>query len=160
MKKRTLTRRSLLTAGTGLAALTAMPQLAAAADPPARPGVYEALGVRQVINATGTVTNLGGSVMPPEGVAAWAEAARHFVNLNELQDRVGERIAKLIGVEAALVTTGAAGALQLGTASVVTEGDAKRIRRLPDTEGMKNEVILQRSHHSCYDNQLTNVGVR
>jgi L-seryl-tRNA(Ser) seleniumtransferase len=122
--------------------------------------VYEALGVKHVINATGTVTNLGGSLMPPEVVAAWAEASRHFVNLLELHDKVGQRIARLIGVEAALVTTGAAGALLLATAGVVTRGQADRIRRLPDTSGMKNEVIVQRAHRTCYDNQLTDVGVR
>ena len=69
----------------------------------------EALGVKHVINATGTVTILGGSLMPPEVVAAWADAAKHFVDLLDLQNKVGERIAKLIGVEAAMVTTGAAG---------------------------------------------------
>src|SRR5207302_4394463 len=102
----------------------------------------------------------GGSLMPPEVIAAWADAARHFVNLVELQDKVGERIAKLIGVEAALVTTGAAGSLLLGTAAVVTRGQRRFIERLPDTKGMKNEVLLQKAHHSCYDNQLTDVGVR
>src|SRR5439155_5700906 len=117
-------------------------------------------GVKRVINATGTVTALGGSLMPPEVVAAWAEASKHFVDLLELQDRVGERIAHLVGAEAALVTTGAAGALLLGTAAAVTRGDRKLIGRLPDTAGMKNEVILQKAHHTCYDNQLTDVGVR
>jgi uncharacterized pyridoxal phosphate-dependent enzyme len=162
MKKSTgkLTRRGLLQAGAGLALGGLLADTAPAAHQAARPGVYEALGVRHVINATGTVTNLGGSLMPPEVVAAWVEASRHFVNLLELQDRVGERIARLVGVEAALVTTGAAGALLLGTAAAVTGGDPKLIRRLPDTAGMKNEVILQRAHHSCYDNQLTDVGVR
>jgi D-glucosaminate-6-phosphate ammonia-lyase len=80
--------------------------------------------------------------------------------LLKLHDRVGERIAKLIGVEAALVTTGAAGALLLGTAAAVTRGDADRIRRLPDTTGMKDEVLIQKAHHSCYDNQLRDVGVK
>src|SRR5438105_561714 len=164
MKKRKstgrLTRRGLLQAGAGLALGGVLGETAPAAPAPARPGVYEALGVKHVINATGTVTNLGGSVMPPEVVAAWAEASRHFVNLLDLQNKVGERIAKLIGVEAALVTTGAAGALLLGTAAAVAGSDRKLIGRLPDTTGMKNEVILQKTHHSCYDNQLTNVGVR
>ncbi len=166
MKKTTgkITRRRLLRAGAGLAvggvlAEGVRPE-AAAAQNAARPGVYQALGVRHVINATGTVTNLGGSVMPPEVVAAWVDASRHFVSLLELQDRVGEHIAKLIEVEAAMVTTGAAGALQLATAAAVTGMDRKLIGRLPDTTGMKNEVILQKTHHSCYDNQLTNVGVR
>jgi L-seryl-tRNA(Ser) seleniumtransferase len=154
----TMTRRRLLQAGAGLALAAGLPEAPAAAAP--RRGVYEALGLRHVINATGTVTNLGGSLMPPEVVAAWVDASRHFVNLLDLQDKVGERIARLIGVEAALVTTGAAGGLLLGTAAVVTGGDARRIRRLPDTTGMKNEVIIQKAHHSCYDNQLTDVGVR
>jgi L-seryl-tRNA(Ser) seleniumtransferase len=162
MKKRTgkVTRRGLLQAGAGLALGGLLGETATAGPPAARPSVYEALGLRHVINATGTVTNLGGSLMPPEVVAAWVDASRHFVNLLELQDQVGARIAKLIGVEAAIVTTGAAGALLLGTAAAVTEGDPKLIRRLPDTAGMKNEVILQRAHHTCYDNQLTDVGVR
>jgi uncharacterized pyridoxal phosphate-dependent enzyme len=159
MRKK-LTRRRLLEAGAGLAVGATVAGAAPSAQPAARQSVYEALGLRHVINATGTVTILGGSVMPPEVVAAWSDAARHFVNLLELQDRVGARIAKLIGVEAAMVTTGAAGALLLGTAAAVTGDDRKRIVRLPDTTGMKNEVILQKTHHSCYDNQLTDVGVR
>src|SRR2546425_946343 len=160
-KKSRLTRRTLLktSAAFALAPVAYAPGSSVAAQP-ARQSVYESLGLKHIINATGTVTNLGGSIMPPEVVAAWSEASRHFVNLAQLQDRVGERIAKAIGVEAALVTTGAAGALQLATAAVVTRGDRKKIVRLPDTTGMKNEVILQRVHHSCYDNQLTNVGVR
>jgi L-seryl-tRNA(Ser) seleniumtransferase len=157
-----LTRRAMLQAGAGLALGGVLgpgnPAPAAPASP--GPGVYEALGVKHVINATGTVTVLGGSLMPPEVVAAWVDASRHFVNLLQLQDRVGERIAKLVGVEAALVTTGAAGALLLGTAAAVTRGDPSLIKRLPDTAGMRNEVILQKAHHSCYDNQLTDVGVR
>lgn len=160
MKKKTVTRRGLLKTGAGLAVASTLGDAASAAQPPAKQSVYEALGVKHVINATGTVTNLGGSVMPPEVVAAWVDASKHFVNLVELQDKVGERIAKLIGVEAALVTTGAAGSLFLATAAVVTRGDRKAIARLPDTKGMKNEVILQKTHHSCYDNQLTDIGVR
>jgi L-seryl-tRNA(Ser) seleniumtransferase len=162
MKKRTgnLTRRGLLQAGAGLALGGVLPASGPAGERARPPGVYEALRVQHVINATGTVTALGGSVMPPEVVAAWVDASRHFVNLLDLQDKVGERIARLIGVEAALVTTGAAGGLLLGTAAAVTGRDQALIRRLPDTTGMKNEVILQRSHHTCYDNQLTDVGVR
>jgi L-seryl-tRNA(Ser) seleniumtransferase len=157
-RKSSLTRRGLLKTGAGLALTGVLAPNAVAAQQ--RQSVYEALGLRHVINATGTVTNLGGSIMPPEVVAAWTEASRHFVNLVELQDRVGERIARLIGVEAALVTTGAAGSLQLATAAVVTRGERRFISRLPDTTGMKNEVLLQKAHHSCYDHQLTAVGVR
>jgi D-glucosaminate-6-phosphate ammonia-lyase len=125
-----------------------------------RPEVYQSLGLKPVINATGTFTDLGGSLMPPEVVAAWVEAARHFVDMFELQDRVGARIADLVGAEAAMVTTGAAGALLLATAAAVTRGDRASIARLPDTAGLKNEVILQKSHHTCYDNQLADVAVK
>ena len=98
----------MLQAGATLTVGGVLTEPAPAAQNPARPSVYEALRVKHVINATGTVTNLGGSLMPPEVAAAWVEASRHFVNLLDLQTKVGERIAKLIGVEAALVTTGAA----------------------------------------------------
>src|SRR5262249_1323151 len=153
---RKVTRRGALQTGAGLA-------LGGALGTPAAAGtrsVYEALGVKHVINATGTMTTLGGSLMPPEVVAAWADASKHFVDLLDLQAKVGARIAQLLGVEAALVTTGAAGAMLLGTAAVVTRGDRKRIARLPDTAGMKNEVLIQKTHHTCYDNQLTDVGVK
>jgi L-seryl-tRNA(Ser) seleniumtransferase len=166
MKKTTepckMTRRGMLKSGAGLALGNVLlgDDTAPADTAPRKPSVYESLGVKHVINATGTVTVLGGSLMPPEVAAAWLDASRHFVNILDLQDRVGERIAKLIGVEAALVTTGAAGALLLGTAAAVTRGKPELIKRLPDTAGMRNEVILQKAHHSCYDNQLTDVGVR
>src|SRR4051794_9949494 len=130
MKKPKMSRRALLQASAGLAVGSGVASSAAA---PAPRSVYEALGLKHVINATGTVTNLGGSLMPPEVVAAWSDAARHFVNLVELQEKVGAHIAELIGVEAALVTTGAAGAILLGTAAVVTGTDRRRIARLPDT---------------------------
>jgi L-seryl-tRNA(Ser) seleniumtransferase len=158
--RRKVTRRRVLQAGAGLAASSVLAPAATSAPVPAMQSVYDALGIKPVINATGTVTVLGGSVMPPEVVAAWVEASKHFVDIVELQNKVGVQIAKLLGVEAAMVTTGASGALLLGTAAAVTHGDRKLIGRLPDTTGMRNEVILQKSHRSCYDNQLTDVGVK
>jgi D-glucosaminate-6-phosphate ammonia-lyase len=159
-ERRKVTRRRALQAGAGLVASAALTPATSFAVEPTVKSIYDSLGVKPVINATGTVTVLGGSVMPPEVVAAWVEASKHFVDLIDLQNRVGERVAKLLDVEAATVTTGAAGALLLGTAAAVTRGDRKLIARLPDTTGMRNEVILQKSHHSCYDNQLTDVGVK
>jgi D-glucosaminate-6-phosphate ammonia-lyase len=159
-ERRNVTRRRALQAGAGLVASAALTPATSFAVEPTVKSIYDSLGVKPVINATGTVTVLGGSVMPPEVVAAWVEASKHFVDLIDLQNRVGERVAKLLDVEAATVTTGAAGALLLGTAAAVTRGDRKLIARLPDTTGMRNEVILQKSHHSCYDNQLTDVGVK
>ena len=161
-KGRRITRRGMLRTGAGLAVGSVLGSAKAAEGdaPVKKTDVYEAIGVKHIINATGTVTTLGGSLMPPEVTAAWVEASKHFVDLFELQNKVGDRIAKLIGVEAALVTTGAAGALLLGTAAAVTGQDRNLLKRLPDTGGMKNEVILQKTHHTCYDNQLTNVGVK
>ncbi|HEV3436472.1 MAG TPA: aminotransferase class V-fold PLP-dependent enzyme [Gemmata sp.] len=159
---RNVTRRDVLQAGAGLAASGVLASSSSTSAAPLTnvPSPYEALGLKHVINATGTVTVLGGSVMPPEVVTAWAEASKHFVDLLELQDKVGQKIAQLLDVEAAMVTTGAAGALLLGTAAAATRGDRKLIARLPDTTGAKNEVLIQKTHHSCYDNQLTDVGIR
>jgi L-seryl-tRNA(Ser) seleniumtransferase len=98
--------------------------------------------------------------MPPEVVAAWVDASKYFVDLVDLQAKVGERIAELCGVEAALVTTGAAGALFLGAAAAITRGDRKLVARLPDTAGARSEIVIQKTHHSCYDNQLTGVGAK
>jgi uncharacterized pyridoxal phosphate-dependent enzyme len=133
------------------------PSLVAAS---ARRDVYGELGVRPVINAAGTYTALGGSLMPPEVVDAMAAAARHFVDLVELQRAVGKSLAEMIGCEAALVTAGAASALTLGTAACVASKDAEKIRRLPDTAGMKDEVIIQKAHRYGYDHAVRNVGVR
>jgi L-seryl-tRNA(Ser) seleniumtransferase len=157
-----VSRRGVLKTGAGLAlgSVLAPSDSVLAAPTSSNKSVYEAIGVKHVINATGTVTTLGGSLMPPEVIAAWSDAAKHFVDLSELQDKVGAQIAKLVGVEAAMVTTGAAGAMLLGTAAAVTRGDRNLLQRLPDTAGMKNEVILQKAHHTCYDNQLTDVGVK
>lgn len=157
-----VTRRGALKTGAGLALGGALdcPESVPAGPMAGTRSVYEAIGVKHVINATGTVTILGGSLMPPEVIAAWTDAAKHFVNLVDLQDKVDAQIAQRIGVEAAMVTTGAAGAILLGTAAVVTRGEPKLVQRLPNTAGMKNEVLLQKTHHSCYDNQMTDVGVR
>jgi D-glucosaminate-6-phosphate ammonia-lyase len=158
-----MTRRTAIQAATtgALGGTLAMTGSSESPAPAANePSVYEKLGVKTVINAAGTLTTLGGSLMPPEVLAAHNSAARHFVDMAELSDRAGERIAALIGVEAALVTTGAAGAMLLGTAAVLTRGDAERIARLPDTSGMKNEVITQKSHHTCYDHQIADCGAK
>src|SRR5579871_968740 len=98
---RNVTRRDILQAGAGIAAgsvLNASSSTTIAA-PGRVPSPYDAIGVKHVINATGTVTVLGGSVMPPEVVAAWVEASKHFVDLLDLQDKVGQKIARLLDAE-------------------------------------------------------------
>lgn len=122
--------------------------------------IYEELGLTPVINASATLTRLGGSIMPPEVVEAMVEASKHFVNLEELQRRVGEELAKMTQNEAAYVSSGAAAGLALATAAIITRGDPAAIQRLPDTTGLKNEVIIHKSHRNGYDHAVRQVGVK
>ncbi len=98
--------------------------------------------------------------MPPEVMRAMQEASRHFVRLPELQEKAGERIAELIGVPAAMVTAGAASAITVATAACVAGGDAKNLLKLPDTTGLKNEIVQQKSHRSGYEAQMRLVGTK
>ncbi len=122
--------------------------------------IYTRLGVRPVINGVGVVTHLGGSLMPREVVEAMDQAGRHFVSLTELQTKIGARIAELLGAPAAMVTCGCASAITLGTAACVAMGDPERLRRLPDTTGMKNEIVQQKSHRGGYEQQMLLVGTK
>jgi len=121
---------------------------------------FKELGVAPIINGAGTFTRLTASLMPPEVVRAIEYAARHYVRLEDLHDRVGERIAAFLGCEAAMVPSGAAAALTLGTAACLTGTDPDRIKRLPDTTGMKNEVIVQKSHRNGYDHAVRACGAK
>ncbi len=127
---------------------------------PARRDFFKELGVKPFINAAGTYTTLSASLMPTEVVAAYEYASKNYVRLVELHDAVAKRIAELIGVEAAMVTSGAAGALTVGTAACITGTNQEFIRRIPDTTGMKNEVIIQKSHRYGYDHAVRNCGIR
>jgi D-glucosaminate-6-phosphate ammonia-lyase len=121
---------------------------------------FKELGLRPFINAAGTYTTLTASLMQPEVMAAINYASKHFVQLNELQDAAGKRIAELLGAEGAMVSSGAAGALLAGTAACVTGKDQSKVSRLPDTTGMKNEVIMQKSHRYGYDHAVRAAGVK
>jgi len=121
--------------------------------------VYDSLGVSPVINAAGTFTDLGGSLMPPEVLAAWADAAQHYVDFRDLQERAGEKIAKLLGVEAALVTGGAASGILLGTAAAVTLRDPEFPER-SDADSPPFEVLRPTAHRDLYDRQIETCGVR
>src|SRR4029453_10411831 len=118
------------------------------APSPSDAAIYTRLGIRPLINGVGVVTHLGGSLMPPEVVDAMDQAARHFVPLTELQKKVGARIAELLGAPAAMVTCGCAAAITLGTAACVAMGDPEKLRRLPDTTGMKNEIVQKKTHRA------------
>ena len=121
---------------------------------------FRELGVRPFINAAGTYTAMTASLMPAEVIEAITYASKHYVMLDELQDRVGARIATLLHCEAAMVTSGAASALTLGTAGVLTGTDRKKVVDVPNLAGMKSEVIIQRSHRFGYDHAVRNCGVR
>jgi uncharacterized pyridoxal phosphate-dependent enzyme len=121
---------------------------------------FRELGVRPFINAAGTYTAMTASLMPREVMDAINYASEHYVMLDELHDRVGERIAALVGCEAAMVTSGAASALTLGTAAVLTGTDKQKILALPNLAGMKHDVIVQKSHRFGYDHAVRNCGVR
>src|SRR5688500_10067555 len=117
------------------------------------------LGVRPFINAAGTYTDMTASLMPPEVMAAIEYASKHYVPLSELHDRVGERIAALVKAEAAMVPSGAASAMTLGLAGVLTGLDQQKIVDLPNLAEMKTEVIMQKSHRFGYDHAIRNCGV-
>jgi uncharacterized pyridoxal phosphate-dependent enzyme len=121
---------------------------------------FRELGVRPFINGAGTYTAMTASLMPPEVMDAVNYASKHYVMLDELHDKVGERIAALLHCEAAMVTSGAASALTLGTAAVLTGSDRQKIVDLPHLPGGKNEVIIQKSHRFGYDHAVRNCGVR
>jgi uncharacterized pyridoxal phosphate-dependent enzyme len=126
----------------------------------AKRDLFRELGVRPFINAAGTYTAMTASLMPAEVVEAITYASKHYVMLDELHDKVGERIAALVKSEAAMVTSGAASALTLGTAAALTGTDRRKIVDLPDLTNMKNEVIIQKSHRFGYDHAVRNCGVR
>jgi uncharacterized pyridoxal phosphate-dependent enzyme len=121
---------------------------------------FRDLGIRPVINAAGTYTAMTASLMPPEVMDAINYASKHYVMLTELSEKVGERIATLVHADAAMVTSGAASALTLGTAAVLTGTDEQKIVDLPNLAGMKSEVIIQKSHRFGYDHAVRNCGVQ
>jgi uncharacterized pyridoxal phosphate-dependent enzyme len=158
-RRRFLETLSALPLAGGLTTASAAP--AAAASKRGR-GVdyFRELGVRPFINAAGTYTAMTASLMPPEVMEAIQYASKHYVMLDELHDRVGQRIATLLRSEAAMVTSGAAAALTLGTAAVLTGTDSQKIVDLPDLAGMKSEVIIQKAHRFGYEHAVRNCGVR
>ena len=124
---------------------------------------YVELGVTPVINAEGTMTVLGGSLIRPEVEAVMAQAARHFINIPELEVAAGKRIAQMLKLPqgyGALVTSGAAAAIQSGLAGILTGDNESLINQLPDLTGMKSEVIIQKSHRNPFDHQLRATGVK
>lgn len=122
--------------------------------------IYDELGVQKVINAWGTVTRLGGSRMAPEVLQAMESASHSFVDMAELHAAAGKRIARLLGVEACCVTCGASAGLAVAMAACMTGGRASYAYQLPDTTGMKNEVVALKCHRDLYDQAILLSGAR
>lgn len=118
------------------------------------PSIYQEIGVRTIVNGRGATTAVGGTLMHPDVLAAMADAARGFVVLDELNERVGERIAELTGMPAGYVTCGSAAAMVLAAAACIAGSDPERIRQLPDSDGMPNEIIIHHAHRINYDQML------
>ena len=151
----------------GLFASAAVPASAAGAAKisgfGASGNVYEELGVTTVINGQGTMTVLGGSLARPEVEAVMALAGQHFCSIPDLEVAAGKRIAEMLKLPdgyTALVTSGAAAAMQSGLAGILTGDNPKFIEQLPDLTGMKSEVIIQKSHRNPFDHQLRATGVK
>lgn len=166
-------RRGFLGTATAIAAsLFAPGKLFSATRPAAKTEVsgfgqtgnpYDELGVTTVINCEGTMTMLGGSILRPELEAVMAMAGKHFVSIPDLEVAAGKRIAEMLKLPdgyTALVTSGAAAAIQSGLAGILTGDNESFIRQLPDVTGMKSEVIIQKSHRNPFDHQLRTTGVK
>ena len=122
--------------------------------------VYEKLGVKTIINAAGPKTRLSGSIMPSAVIDAMKEASKNLVELEYLQASASEIISKYTGAEAGIVSTGAAAGLTLATAACLTGLDISKMDRLPDTRGMKNEVVMARDQRNAYDHAVRAIGVK
>lgn len=124
------------------------------------PDPYTRIGVRPFINCTATITINGGSATLPEVIETIEQASHYHVNLDELMARVGEHLAELLQVESGIVTAGAASSLLHATAGVIAGCDPEKIQRLPNLEGLKNEVIMPRESRNVYDHAIRNLGVK
>ena len=131
---------------------TANPQDAATA--------YQQLGVTPIINAAGSITRLGGTRTRPETLTLMSQAARIMVNIDELNQAAGWEIARLTGAEAGLVCSGAAGGLLLQAAACIAGPDPAKMRQLPDTTGLKNEIVIHTMHRFPYDQAYRAAGAQ
>ena len=121
---------------------------------------YESLGVRPLVNAKGTYTIISGSLVLPEVRQAMSEASKRYVNLDELMEAVGARIAELMQCEWGLVTNGCAAALCQVTAACIAGTDPEKMAQLPSAAGLRNEVLVQPSHRHVYDHAVRMTGAK
>ena len=122
--------------------------------------LYQRIGVAPVINAAGSITRLGGTRTRPETLELMSSAARVMVNIDDLNRAAGEELARLTGAEAGFVCSGAAGGLVLQAAAVIAGNDPVKMRQLPDTDGMKNEIVIHTMHRFPYDQAYRAAGAK
>ena len=162
-----VSRRDLFKKGSLLAASALPARFAGAAPAPASTGlrvgpeIYQSIGVRPLINCRGTLTVISGSLELPEVRAAKDAAAQHFVQLDELMEGIGQRLAELTGAEWGMVSSGCAAALAHATTACVTGGNPDLHVRVPDLSGFpKDEVVIPKHSRNEYDQAIRSVGVR
>jgi L-seryl-tRNA(Ser) seleniumtransferase len=122
--------------------------------------VYDELGLRPVIHAAGTITSFGGSEPRPEVMEAMVLASQSFIGLQELNEKVGQYIANVSGAEAGMVVSGAAGGVVLSMAACMTGSNPAKVRQLPNTDGMKDELIIQKIHRGGYSDMYGFTGAK
>lgn len=163
MKRRDLLKNlSFLPFAGGLIGSVVPLRFLKAAPSGAKRDLFKELGVRTFINAAGTYTAMTGSLMHDYVVEAIQDASKEFCMLDDLQDKVGERIAQMVHAEAAVVTSGAFAGMTLGLAGILTGKDPENVKKLPHLQGtgFKSEVICQKGHDIVYNQALTNTGCR
>ncbi|MGK2863031.1 MAG: aminotransferase class V-fold PLP-dependent enzyme [Chitinophagaceae bacterium] len=162
MKRRDILKGLSILPFAGGALGTLVPFESKAVPPGPKRDLFKELGVRTFINAAGTYTFMTGSLMQEEVVEAIQSTSKNFCLLDELQDKVGEKIAQLTKAESAVVTAGCFSAMTLGLAGVLTGSDPKKVEQLPhlDGTGMRSEVIIQKGHNVGYSQALTNTGCK
>lgn len=122
--------------------------------------IIESLGLVPVINAAGFPSRLGGATLAPAVRAAMDAAAQHFVPITEMQERASALIAGVTGSEAGCVASGGAACLTLAAAACMTGDDPAAIDRLPDTTGLKGEIVVHRAHRNAFDHAIRVSGAR
>ena len=162
VKSSGLSRRELFRNGGLMAAAGLVPAASTEARAAMTFGsdMYQSIGVRPVINCKGTFTILSGSMMLPECSRAMQQASQNFVHMDELMEAVGKRIAEITGAESAIVSSGCAAALVHATSACLAGANPERIARLPNLDGLKNEVIAPRWSRNTYDHAVRMLGVK
>ncbi len=154
-----LSRREVFQAG-GMATAWSLLGSSPSAAKAERGNIYTRIGVRPFINLTATYTINGGALSRPEVKQAMEEASHYPVNLDELMEKVGEQLAKLLGCEWGIVTSGCAAALVHATAACVAGADPEKMLQLPNLQGLKDEVIMPKQSRNVYDHAIRHVGLK